>query len=80
MLERRRIDGREHVRLVLRRIRGPRDEPPAVPLDDPRIVAGPENVRSRPCREVDQLVEAEQPVAAHARVRRQPRGVALDER
>ena len=39
-----RVDGGEHVRLVLPRIRGARDEPQAVALDDSRVVPRPEHV------------------------------------
>ena len=51
-----------------------------VPLDDPGVVAGPEHVGAGPLREVDERVEPERAVAAHARVRGQALRVAVDER
>ena len=48
-----------------------RDQPQPVPLDDPRVVPRPEHVGTGAPGEVDERVEPEAPVAAHARVRRQ---------
>ena len=79
-VEQRRIDSREHVGLVLGRIAAAGDQPQAVPLHDPGVVAGPEHVATGPLGEGDEGVEAKLPVAAHARVRRQAPRVAVDER
>ena len=79
-VEQSRVDGREHVRLVLGRVVAARDQPQPVALDDPRVVARPEHVGTGAARELDERVEAEAAVAAHARVRRQALRVALDER
>ncbi len=64
----------------MRGIRAARDEPHAVTLDDPRVVAGPELVSTRTLREFHEGVEAKRAVAAHARIRRLPAGVRLRER
>ena len=79
-VEQRRIDRREHVGLILGRVVAARDQPQPVALDDPRVVARPEHVGTGAPGEVDERVEPEAPVAAHARVRRQALRVALDER
>ena len=79
-VEQPRVDGGEHVRLILGGVGAAGDEPDAVALDDPGVVPRPEDLAAGPGREVDEDVEAEVPVAAHAGVRRQPRGVAVDER
>ncbi len=79
-VEQRRIDGGEHVGLILGGVAAAGDQPEPVPLDDPRVVAGPEHVGAGPLGEGDQGVEAESSVAAHARIRRQPVRVPLDER
>ena len=75
-LEKARIDGCEHVRLILLLVHGARDEREAVALDDPRVVARPELACSRTLGEGDERVEAKRAVAAHARVRRLPGLVA----
>jgi hypothetical protein len=49
-------------------------------IDDPRVVAGSESGRARLLREGEQAAEAEEPVAADARVRRLSALVAADER
>ena len=54
-------------------------EPPAV-LDDASVVAGRQPLRPGAAGKRDQLGKAEAPVAADARVRRLPRGVAAHER
>ena len=74
------VELREHVRLVLVRIGRAREQPPAVALDDSRVVARPELPGAGPGREREQLVEAEAAVAAPARVRRLAARVPLDER
>ena len=79
-VEQRRVDGREHVGLVLGRVVAARDQPQPVALDDPGVVAGPEHVGAGPLGEVDERVEPEAAVAAHARIRGQALRVALDER
>ena len=79
-VEQRRIDRREHVRLILGGVAAAGDQPDPGSLDDARVVAGPEDVGTGPRGEGDEDVEAERSVAAHARVRRQALRVALDER
>ncbi len=79
-VEQRRIDGRQHVGLILGGVAAAGDQPKAAPLDDPRVVARPENVAAGTLREVDEGVEPEAPVAAHAGIRGQALRVALDER
>src|SRR5213075_540386 len=58
-VEQRRVELREHVALVLRRVRSAREQPAAVALDDARVVAGrqPRGADS-PC-EGEQLREPE---------------------
>ena len=79
-LEERRIDGGEHVRLVLLRVGAATDESHAVPLDDASVVTRPELVRSGTVGECHELVEAKRAVAAHARIRRLPVLVCACER
>ena len=67
-VEERRIDGREHVRLVLLRVDAAPDQLHAVTLDDPRIVARPQLVGSRTTRKCHELVESKRAVATHARI------------
>src|SRR5207244_5565007 len=52
-VQRARVDRREHVRLVLRGVRAARDETHPVPLDDARVMAGPEYGRSGSLCEVE---------------------------
>ncbi len=78
--EDRRVERREHVALILRRIGGPGDRRSAVALDDTRVVTGREPRGTDPVREREQLVEAEAPVAADARVRRLARRIVTRER
>src|SRR5262249_47270060 len=61
-LEQPRIDGGEHVRLVLPLVYGAGYEARAVALDDPGVMTGPDFFRSRPLGERDELVEAEHAV------------------
>ena len=61
-------------------IEASRDQATSFPLDDAGVVTGPEDVGTGTGREVDECVEAEAPVAAHARVRGEAVGVAVDER
>src|SRR5205814_1546043 len=79
-LEQARVEAREHVRLVLVRVRTAREQYAASMLRDARVVAGREPLRACALREREQLGEAEAAVAAHARVRRLPARVALDGR
>ena len=79
-VEPRRIDRREHVGLVLGGVGAPRDKTHSVAFGDARVVACPEHVGADPLRECDERVEPKSPVAAHARVRREAGGVAVDER
>ena len=69
-VEQRRVERGEHVGLILVRVGRAGEQPPAVALDDARVVAGPELRRSGALGEGEQLVEAEAAVAAAARVRR----------
>ena len=71
---------REHVRLILQRIPAAGNEPLPVPLDDARVVAGPELLGACSGGELEQRVEPERAVAAAARVRRLPRPVRVHER
>ena len=70
----------EHVALILGRVGGARDREPPIAVDDPSVVARRETGGPDPPGEAQQLVEAEAAVAAHARVRRLPAGVAACER
>ena len=74
-----RLERREHVALVLRRVDSAREEETAVSLDDARVVAGRQPLGAGTPREREQLGEAEAAVAAGARVRRLAAGVAADE-
>jgi hypothetical protein len=75
-----RIESREHVRLVLLRIDGPRQQRASSVLDDSRVVARRQLRRTGTPREREQLRKAKAPVAARARVGRLPAGVGVDER
>src|SRR5439155_26928860 len=75
-----RVEGGEHVALVLGRIRAAGEQQPSVALDDPRVVAGREALGAGPAREREKLREAEAAVAARARVRRLAARVATHER
>src|SRR5262249_31091403 len=79
-VEQRRVDGCEHVRLVLRRVGGAGDEQTPVALDDARVVAGGEARRAGAPHEPEQLSEAESAVAARARVRGLAAAVRAHER
>ena len=79
-VEQRGVDGREHVRLILAGVEASGDQAASIPLLDAGVVAGPEDVRTRPAGERDELVEAKAAVAPHARVRREAGGVPVDER
>ena len=67
--EERRIDRREHVRLILAIVDRARDETHPAALHDLRIVTRPELVGADTCCECHELVESKRAVAAHARVR-----------
>ncbi len=75
-----RIEGGEHVALVLRRVGTAREQQAAVALDDACVVAGREPLGAGAPREREQLGEAEAAVAARARVRRLPARIAAHER
>ena len=79
-IEHLRVERREHVRLVLVRIRAPREQAAAVALDDPCVVTGPERRCTGTVREGEKLVEAEAAVAAPAGIRRLATCVPLHER
>ena len=79
-LELRRVERGEHVGLVLVRIGGAGEQPAAVALDDPRVVARPELRGACALGEREQLVEPEAAVATAARVRRLAARVRGDER
>ena len=79
MPEQRRIDGREHVGLILDLVGRTRDEAEPVALDDAGVVTRPQLVcAGTPCK-CHELVESKRPVAAHARIRRLPRVVRMRE-
>ena len=79
-VEQRRIDGTEHVRLILVRIDAASDELHAVTLDDPRVMTRPQLVGSRTLRECHELVESKRAVAAHARIGSLAGAIRVDER
>src|SRR4029450_6940182 len=53
-LQRGGIETREHVRLVLRLVRAPREQQPPTVAHDPRVVTRGERARARPAREREQ--------------------------
>ena len=65
-----RVDRREHVRLVLRRIGGAREQKPVPVSRKTCVVSRRQPVRTGAAREREQLGEAEAAVAADARIRR----------
>ena len=75
-----RIELRQHVRLVLVRIDGAGEEPPAPVLEDAGIVTCGQRVGAGVAGKGEQAVESERPVAAHARVGGLAAGIALHER
>ncbi len=78
--ELRRVEAREHVRLVLRGIGAAVQEQPSAMLVDTRVVAGGEPVAAGAAGEREQLCEAEAAVAGDARIRRLAARVAAHER
>ncbi len=78
--EQARIEPREHVGLILVRIRGAGQEQPAVALDDAGVMARRQLRRSSPAREGAQLCEAEAAVARRARIRCLAPRISMDER
>ena len=78
-VEKLRVEAREHVRLVLRRIRSLCEQAPATVPDDAGVVAGCEAGRSGTFGERKQFGESERSVASDARVRRLAASVAADE-
>ena len=79
-VELRRIDLREHVRLVLRGIDTAAEQQSSPVLDDACVMAGRELVGACAVCEGEQPREAEAAVAVDARVRRLPTLVTLDKR
>ena len=78
--ERRRVDGGEHVALVLARVHGPGDRTAPCALDELRVMAGREPAGAHAIGEGKQLVEAEAAVAADTGVRRRAPRVGACER
>ena len=72
-------DAGQHVALVLARIDRRPDHRAVVVLLDPRVVAGGQPRRAEPAGQLDHRVEADEAVAAHARVRRGAARVAGEE-
>src|SRR6266487_3150682 len=70
---------REHVGLVLSHVGRAGDQAAAVPLDDARVVARPQDIGPGRGRERDEPVKAERPIAGRARIRSLPGLVAGDE-
>src|SRR4051812_40763046 len=79
-VELRRIDLREHVRLVLRRIDTTAEQQSSTVLDDACVMAGRQLLRSCATCKGQEPREAEAAVAVDARVRRFPARVAPNER
>ena len=74
-----RVDLAEHVRLILRGVRGAGDEQAPAVANDSGIVARRQPTRPDAHGKGEQLVEPQTPVAAHARVGRRSRRIAPDE-
>src|SRR6218665_3105199 len=72
-------DASQHVALVLARIDRRADHRAVVVLLDPRVVAGRQPRRPEPLGELDHRIEADETVAAHARVRRGAARIAGEE-
>ena len=74
-----RVEPGEHVRLILLRIAGAREQEPPAVLDDPCVVARRQPRCASAAREGEQLAEPEASIAARARVRRLASCVAVHE-
>ena len=78
-VEQRRVELREHVALVLGGVGGGAHERAVLVARDARVVAGGEPRGAEGVGQLEHRVEAHLAVAAHARVRRAPGGVAVEE-